>query len=100
MGHFALAILLIATAVPGESLRRTAAVAFAALEAAPQFSASASPQAAAQATPQEADDRRRRGGFVFGGVNYGRDHLNFGGEMAPDPSDMVANNLKTNRTVI
>jgi tetratricopeptide (TPR) repeat protein len=96
MGHFALAILLIATAVPAESLRRTAAVAFAALEAAPQFSASASPQAAAQATPPEIDALRRQGVDAFRGGNYAEALRIFRRVIAADPNDIVAYNIIAN----
>jgi len=92
MAHFALAILLIATAVPGESLLPNAAVAFAALEAAPQSPASASPQA----TPPELDALRQQGVAAFRAGNYAEALGMFRQVIAADPNDIVAYNIAGN----
>ena len=97
MGHFALAILLIAPAAPGENLvASTAAVAFAALQASAQSSASPSPQGTAQAAPPGIAILRQRGVDAYQAGDYAEALRIFRQVIASDPSDIVAYNISAN----
>ncbi len=97
MGHFALAILLIGPAAPGENLTAgTAAVAFAALQASAQSSASPSPQGTAQAAPPGIAVLRQRGVDAYRAGDYVEALGIFRQVIAADPSDIVAYNISAN----